>query len=171
MSQLNLNNYIDFDRNTPDFIRFIVEFLVDTGMRPSELWLVCKSNLNYIDGVLDYKQPKTQIRRIVKLSADVLRQSRWFRRHMGNFAGVFRSTANLRRSVLQFCHPLVQVEDGHKKLYYFRYLYVLNCLKAGKLPDQIARLLGHSDFTTVYDYIKKAEFIEKELSLKGGKDG
>lgn len=163
---MKLEDFLDIDRNCPDFIRFVAQFLFETGIRPSELWLVSKSNLSYIDGTFDYKQPKTQIRRVVKLSAPLLAQARWFRKHYGNFAGVFRTYTNLKNEVMKFCHPLVMVEDGHKRLYYFRYLYVLRCLKSGMLPEQIARLLGHSDFATVKDYIKRARFIEKELKPK-----
>lgn len=164
---MRLEDYVDFDRNTPEFIRFVAEFLFETGIRPKELWLVSKSNLSYIDGVFDYKQPKTQIRRVVKLPAYLLEKARFFRKHYGNFASIFRTYKNLSKSVLRFCHPIVYIENAHNKLYYFRYLYVLKQLKSGILPEQIARNLGHSDFATVKDYIKHARFIE-QIAIKKG---
>lgn len=167
----NLNKYVDFQQNTPDFIRFVCEFLVDTGIRPKELWMISKSNLCYIDGKLDYFQPKTQLRRIVYLSPDVLEKARYFRKHFGNFACNFHSYKRLKNEIFTFATPKVNVPNGHNRLYYFRYLFVLNLLEKGTPQEDISKLLGHSDKTTVKDYISHALYIKKSISALGGKNG
>jgi hypothetical protein len=58
---MNLQDYITYKSNTPEYIKYVSLFLFDTGIRPAELFLISKSNLSYIDGKINYTQPKTNI--------------------------------------------------------------------------------------------------------------
>lgn len=169
---MHYNKYLEFARNTPEFIKFTVEFLIETGIRPKELWQISKSNLNYITGDLAYTQPKTKIRRFVKLSPDMLQKARNFRKLYGNFSNVYRNYKNLKRSLMQFVCFSCFVPKGHNCLYYFRYLFVLDKIERNWSEEKIADALGHKDMATVRDYIEHALFIKLHsyyLEVENGK--
>ena len=168
---MNLQDYITYKSNTPEYIKYVSLFLFDTGIRPAELFLISKSNLSYIDGKINYTQPKTNITRRIKLSRNVLRLARYWRKERGNFAKNFRNYKDLKRQLTHFIIFNYPVKDGHKKLYNFRYLYVLEKIKRNIPEVKISELLGHNDRATVADYIKHALNIEEQKQKRSTKNG
>ena len=138
---------------------FVANFLMETGLRPSELFCISKSHLLLRDGIFNFKQPKTGIYRTITISQSTLNSYRYWHNLRGNFSTNFRNYNQLKTEI---CNNIVFhyiPPTGHKKLYYFRYLFVLGLIEEGLIPSEISALIGHNDLSTVNSYIKIAKSI------------
>lgn len=168
---MRLENYISYNKNVSNYLLFIAELLYETGVRPSEIFMMSKSNFSYIDGVFTFTQGKTKTRRTVKISDSLLRDARYYRKIRGNIQKNFRNVQNLRRNITNNIELLFADVCGNKKLYYFRYLYVLRLMKEGKSDFEMSRKLAHTDKCSIEYYKTTALKIEEERTKRRKQNG
>ncbi len=168
---MRLINYINYNKNTSNYLVFIAQLLYETGVRPSEIFQMSKSNFSYIDGVFNFTQGKTKTRRSVKISDSLLKEARYYRKSRGNIQKNFKNVQNLRRNITNNIHLLYAYVCGNKKLYYFRYLYVLRLIKEGKTDFEMSQKLAHNDKCSIEFYKKTALNIEKERTKRRRQNG
>lgn len=168
---MNFDDYIEYKRNTPFQVRYLMKFLCVTGMRASEVFLISKNRLIYVEGVFTYEQPKTKILRTIRIPDWFIKEVREARKSWGSFTTIFGNYKNM----LQVCKTFVQFPFKPKKgLNFFhncRYLFVLKRLMEGKSDIEISCDLGHSELSTVKIYIERAREIYNNKHLGGVKNG
>lgn len=164
-------DYISYSMSTPFDIRFIIRFLCISGMRASEIFLVSKQSLLYIEGSFTYVQPKTKIVRTIKFPDWFLQDIRDYRRFYGNFKTHFQNYKNLKSCCKTFITFPFRPDKGLTYFHNCRYLYVLGLLMSGSSELQISQKLGHNELSTVKIYINRAREIYNKKHNLGGQNG
>jgi len=167
----NLLRFVDLQLNCPDYLIYICEFLLETGIRPSELLRISGRDLNYESGKLCYIQKKNMKSRELVLSPVLLSKARYFRKFTGNFIKNLNNMKYFRKIIFEFITPKFTLFYHHNRLYYFRYCYTLQKLELGYSKEEISNMLGHSDRASVNFYLNAAEQIKKNELCKGGNYG
>ena len=162
--------YFHLRKHRDPYFYFIAWFLFETGIRPNQIFHLPNMHRFYSAGVLEYHQDKTGILRTINVTPGLLSTARFFRRIRGNFATVLRNYVHMKKQVLYCVAMPYRYCCAHKKLYYFRYLFVLYRLQLGYNLERISHDLGHNELSTVSEYVQNAMNIEEMKRKKGAKN-
>jgi len=168
---LTLDDAVLYSQHSTNHQKYIHQFLLETGVRPSDIFLISGKRTMYLNGIVSYRQKKTGIPRKVKISDDLLVKVRYWRSQKGNFPNQFRNYQQMKNDLMRYCIFRYAYLCPNQKLYYFRYLYVANLILKEMSVEDISQELGHEEVASTLTYINTANKLLKKISQKGGNNG
>ena len=152
-----------YSQHSTNHQKFLHQFLLETGIRPSDIFLISGKRTMYLNGIVSYRQKKTGIPRKIKISDDLLLKVRYWRMLKGNFPNQFRNYQQMKNDLMRYCIFRYAYLCPNQKLYYFRYLYVANLLLKKMSLEEISQELGHEEVASTLTYINTAEKLISKI--------